>query len=71
MAATSTSDSFLIIDPAQLRFKGINIQLEIAGSEPNIMLIQINEVIPKAQVNPLSPAIFSMQGYNTYMNFEC
>ena len=30
----------------------------------------INEVIPKAQVNPLSPAIFKVQGYNTYMNFD-
>ena len=30
----------------------------------------ITEVIPKAQVNPLSPAIFKISGYKVYMNFD-
>ena len=30
----------------------------------------ITEVIPKAQVNPLGPAVFKIPGYRVYMNFD-
>ena len=42
--------------------------MEIAGSEPDIMMI--TEVLPKAQVQALSAAIFNFAGYKVYMNFE-
>ena len=42
--------------------------VEIAGSEPDIMMI--TEVLPKAQTQPLSSAIFSFAGYRVYMNFN-
>ena len=41
---------------------------EIAGTEPDIIII--TEVIPKAQVQPLSLAIFELEGYRTYLNFD-
>ena len=40
----------------------------IAGNEPDIIII--NEVIPKAQMLPISSALLSIVGYNNYTNFD-
>ena len=40
----------------------------IAGNEPDFMLV--NEVIPKAQVFPISLALLSIPGYVMYSNFD-
>ena len=40
----------------------------IAGDEPDI--IMVTEVIPKAQVLPISPALISMEGYSLYLSFD-
>ena len=40
----------------------------IAVDEPDVILL--TEVIPKAQVHPISPALLSMSGYSLYSNFE-
>ena len=40
----------------------------IAGDEPDFILI--NEVIPKAQVHPIAPALLTLPGYNMYSNFD-
>ena len=42
--------------------------MEIAGCEPDVIII--TEVIPKAQLLPLSLAIFTLDGYRTYLNFD-
>ena len=42
--------------------------MEIAGSEPDVILI--SEVIPKAQVLPLSLSLFYIRGYKAYFNFD-
>ena len=43
--------------------------MQIAGAEPDI--IMVTEVIPKAQVLPLSPALLlSIEGYGLFTNFE-
>ena len=40
----------------------------IAGNEPDFILI--NEVIPKAQTHPISPALLSVPGFVMYSNFD-
>ena len=40
----------------------------IAGDEPDLILL--TEVIPKAQVTPISPAQLSLPGYAMYSNFD-
>ena len=40
----------------------------IAGEEPDI--IMITEVIPKAQVLPISPALIAISGYSLYLSFD-
>ena len=40
----------------------------IADDEPDLILL--SEVIPKAQVNPISPAILSLPNYTMYLNFD-
>lgn len=40
----------------------------ITGNEPDFILV--NEVIPKAQVLPISPALLSIPGYIMYSNFD-
>ena len=40
----------------------------IAGNDPHFILI--NEVIPKAQTHPISPALLSVPGYVMYSNFD-
>ena len=42
--------------------------MHIAGSEPDILIL--TEVIPKAQVRPISPALLAVPGYATYTNFD-
>ena len=42
--------------------------LNIAGNEPNI--IMITEVIPKAQINPIEAPRLEIHGYNVHLNFE-
>ena len=42
--------------------------MQIAGHEPDVILVTV--VIPKAQVLPLSLAVFSIPSYNMYANFE-
>ena len=42
--------------------------MQIAGVEPDI--IMVTEVIPKAQVLPLSPALLSVEGYSLFTNFD-
>ena len=41
--------------------------MEIAGEEPDTKML--SEVIPKAQVAPLSSCLFAINGYITYLNF--
>ena len=40
----------------------------IAGREPDIILL--TEVIPKAQVNPISPSLLAIPHYTMYLNFN-
>ena len=40
----------------------------ISGNEPDFILL--NEVIPKAQLHPISPALLSVPGYVMYLNFD-
>ena len=40
----------------------------IAGNEPDLILL--SEVIPKAQVIPISPATLSLPNYAMYLNFD-
>lgn len=40
----------------------------IADKEPG--LIMVTEVIPKAQVNPISPALLAIRDYTMYTNFD-
>ena len=42
--------------------------MQIAGEEPDIIII--TEVIPKAQILPLSPALLAIPGYNVHTNFD-
>lgn len=42
--------------------------MAIAGDEPDVILI--TEVIPKAQVGPISSALLSVAGYSSYLNFD-
>ena len=42
--------------------------MHIAGAEPDI--IMITEVIPKAQVLPISPVLLTVPEYNLYANFD-
>ena len=51
----------------QLINKREDLCMRIAGAEPVIM---ITEVIPKAQLLPLSPALLSVDGYNVFTNFD-
>ena len=39
-----------------------------AGNEPDVMLI--NEIIPKAQLRPISLALLTIPEYNMYLNFD-
>ena len=40
----------------------------IADKKPGLILV--TEVIPKAQVNPISPSLLAIQGYTLYVNFD-
>lgn len=40
----------------------------IAGNEPDLILL--SEVVPKAQVKPISPATLSLPSYTMYLNFD-
>ena len=40
----------------------------IAGEEPDV--IMLTEVIPKAQIIPISPALLAIPGYTMYTNFD-
>ena len=40
----------------------------IAGDEPDLILL--TEVIPQAQVMPISPALLSLPGYIMYTHFD-
>ena len=42
--------------------------MHIAGNEPDMILL--TEVIPKAQVHPIPPAILSIPGFTLYSNFD-
>ena len=42
--------------------------MQIAGNEPDI--IMVTEVIPKAQIMPLSPALLAIPMYRLYTNFD-
>ena len=42
--------------------------MKIAGDEPDVMLV--SEVIPKAQIAPLSAALLDMPGYSMYPSFD-
>ena len=42
--------------------------MNIAGAEPDI--IMLTEIIPKAQVLPISLALLSVPGYALYLNFD-
>ena len=52
----------------QLINKREDLCMQIAGAEPDV--IMITEVIPKAQLLPLSPALLSVDGYNVFTNFD-
>ena len=45
-----------------------DLSMLIAGDEPDIILL--TEVIPKAQVNPISMAVLSLPSYTMYLNFD-
>ena len=40
----------------------------IADDEPDLILL--SEVIPKAQIHPISPAMLSLPNYTMYLNFD-
>ena len=42
--------------------------MAITEQEPDLILL--TEVIPKAQVNPISPATLSLPGFRMYLNFQ-
>ena len=42
--------------------------MHIASDEPDILLI--TEVIPKAQVFPIDPALLALTGYRMYASFK-
>ena len=52
----------------QLVNKRDDLAMQIAGSEPDIMML--TEVIPKAQVLPIPLALLSIPGYSLYVNFD-
>lgn len=43
--------------------------MRIAGNEPHVIIL--TEVIPKAQVLPIAPALLAIPGYSLYSNFDC
>ena len=42
--------------------------MAVADDEPDLILL--TEFIPKAQVNPIQPALLAISGYNLYLNFD-
>ena len=42
--------------------------MRIAGNEPHIIIL--TEIIPKAQILPISPATLAIHGYSFYVNFD-
>ena len=42
--------------------------MALTDDEPDVLLL--TEVIPKAQVDPISPALLSIPGYSLYLNFD-
>ena len=52
----------------QFTNKRDDLSMLIAGNEPDLILL--SEVIPKAQVKPMSHAILSLPGYAMYLNFD-
>ena len=52
----------------QLVNKWDDLCMQIAGTEPDV--IMITDVIPKAQLFPLSPALLAVDGYNLFTNFD-
>ena len=45
-----------------------DLSMFISGNEPDFILS--NEVMPKAQLHPISPALLSVTRYVTYLNFD-
>ena len=45
-----------------------DVSMVVAQDEPDLFLL--TEVIPKAQVNPIPPAVLSIPGYQLYLNFD-
>ena len=52
----------------QLINKKSELEMQIAGREPDIILI--TEVIPKAQISPIHPALLKLPGYTCFTSFD-